>query len=116
MFSNTKLENFSTFIYLLSDSMKYSALSPKSERISLYPFYPLFLNFLFISSQSIMVNLVRFAFICFPKVDFPVAIPPVRPNILTLFSFLPIKKIKIHGKSVVKNGFISKNIVFAKIN
>jgi hypothetical protein len=56
----------------------------------------------------------KFCVICLTKVDFPAAIPPVNPNILTFFNFLMTKNIKRQGINVVNNGFMSINIVFAR--
>jgi len=74
--------------------------------ISLYPELPLSESYLVILSQSITTNLGKFLIIIFTKVDFPVAIPPVNPNSLIIFSFRPMRYIKIQGNKVVKNGFI----------
>ncbi len=61
-------------------------------------------------------NLGRFVFISFTRVDLPVAIPPVSPKILTFFNFLPIKKMNIQGRKVLKSGLILTKKYLAKQN
>jgi len=50
------------------------------------------------------------------RVDFPVAMPPVNPRILTFLNFLPIKKMIRHGNRVLKKGLILMKIYFAAQN
>ena len=45
-------------------------------------------------------------FINLTKVDFPVAIPPVKPMILTFYSLFPNQYINKHGNSVERRGVI----------
>ena len=48
--------------------------------------------------------------------DFPAAMPPVRPRILTFLNFLPIKKIRRQGNKVLKKGLILTKIYLAAQN
>jgi hypothetical protein len=56
---------------------------------------------------------VRFYTIRSTNVDFPHAIPPVRPIIRTFFSFLAIINIRRHGANVVRRAGISLKTVLA---
>lgn len=65
----------------------------------LYPAYPFLKRLLAIWSQS-MISRVKLLVIISTKVDFPQAIPPVNPNILTFLSRYPKRYIKMHGNKV----------------
>jgi hypothetical protein len=102
----TNYENFYLYIYFVRGFINYSDFSPSIEIINLYPAFPRFESYLVILSQSTKTSFGKFLIIILTKVDFPVAMPPVNPNILTVLNFLPIRYMAIHGKRVVKKGLI----------
>lgn len=61
-------------------------------------------------------NLGRFLRIYLTRVDLPVAIPPVKPSILTFLNFLPMKKMRRQGRSVLKKGLILMKRYLARQN
>ena len=58
----------------------------------------------------------KFYYIMFTRVDFPQAIPPVNPNILTFFIFIPKKNTITQGNKVLRSGSIDVKTVLAKTN
>ena len=81
----------------------------------LKPLLPFFNKFRVIKSQSI-ISIDRLFSIKLTSVDFPQAIPPVSPRILTFLSFLPIRKTTMMGKRVERKESISQNRVLARMN
>ena len=110
-----QFENFSLSIYLVNGCKNYSDLYPSIERINWYPGRPFLLSSREISSQSI-IDTFKFDFINFTKVDFPVAIPPVKPMILTFYSLFPNQYMSMHGRSVERRGVIEQKKVWASTN
>ena len=58
----------------------------------------------------------KFYYIMLTRVDFPQAIPPVSPNILTFFIFIPKKNTITQGNKVLRSGSIDVKTVLAKTN